>query len=57
MVLQQKTKQLNNLCKENDKINVNRLLQKMTEVAIRSLHCIYKQQNKPWSSPEISKFY
>ena len=50
-------KDLKQICKENTNINVNRMINKMTEVAARASYFIYTRRNTEWPSPQILKFY
>ena len=45
-----------NFCKQYDCIYVTRMIEKLSEVAIRSFYFIYKR-NKRWENSEILKFY
>ena len=54
------TKDLNifkKLCKTIRSINIHRLVNKMSEVAIRASYDLYTQRNSEWSNPSILKFY
>ena len=46
-----------NFCKQYDCINVIRMMEKISEVAIRSSYFIYTRRKKRWENPEILKFY
>ena len=50
-------KDLKSLCKMDSNINTDRLLAKLTEVAVRSSYYIFTQRNKTWNQPDILKFY
>ena len=45
-----------NFCKQYDCI-VMRMMEKLSEVAIRSSYLIYTRRNKGWENPESLKFY
>ena len=49
--------ELKTLCKENPNINIKRMLNKLSEVAIRSSYFIYTKRNSDWPHPDILKFY
>ena len=55
--LSKNIKELKTLCRQNADINVNRMLQKISEVAIRSTYLIYTKRNSEWTNPDILKFY
>ena len=46
-----------NFSKQYDCINVMRMMEKLSEVAIRSSYLIYTRRNKGWENPESLKFY
>ena len=50
-------KELKTLCRQNVDINVIRMLQKISEVAIRSTYFIYAKRNSEWTNPDMLKFY
>ena len=54
--LSKNIKELKTLCRQNADINVNRMLQKISEVAIRSTYLIYTKRNSEWTNPDILKF-
>ena len=56
-VLPKYTQEFRNFCKNYDCINVMRMMEKLSEVAIRSSYFIYARRNKGWENPEILKFY
>ena len=45
------------LCKTINSIKIHRLVNKMSEVAIKASSYLYTQRNSEWSSPSILKFY
>ena len=55
--LSKSIKEMKTLCRQNADINVNRMLQKISEVAIRSTYLIYTKRNSEWTNPDILKFY
>ena len=40
-----------------DCLNVMRMMEKLSEVAIRSSYFVDTRRNKGWENPEILKFY
>ena len=54
------TKQINDfklLCKLSSTINIDRLMSKLSEVAIRCSYYIYTQRNNNWTNQDVLKFY
>ena len=51
-------KDFTKLCKKSGALNIKRLLNKMSEVAIRASYYLYTQRNNNhWVYPAILKFY
>ena len=50
-------KELKSLCKKNPGINICRILNKTSEVAIRASYFIHTQRNTDWPNPDTLKFY
>ena len=55
--LSKNIKELKTLRRQNADINVNRMLQKISEVAIRSTYLIYTKRNSKWTNLDTLKFY
>ena len=49
--------ELKMLCRQNADINISRMLQNISEVAIRLTYLIYTKRNSEWTNPDILKFY
>ena len=56
-LLSKNVKELKALCRQNAGINVTRILQKISAVAIRSIYLINTKQNSEWTNSDILKFY
>ena len=56
-VLPKNIKEFRNFCKQYDCINVLRMMENLSEVAIRSFYFIYTRRNKGWENPETFRFY
>ena len=59
-VLPENIQEFRNFCKQYmlwDCINVMRMMEKLSEVAIRSSYLIYTRRNKRWENPESLTFY
>ena len=55
-VLPKNIQEFRNFCKQYDSINVMRMMEKLSEVAIRSSCFIDSKRNKGWENSEILKF-
>ena len=49
--------ELKMLCRQNADIKISRMLQNISEVAIRLTYLIYTKRNSEWTNPDILKFY
>ena len=45
-----------NSCEQYNCINVIRMIEKLSEIAVRSSYFIYTRRNKRWENPEVLKF-